>query len=316
MHAPFGNSGRSTGYACLMVKMVADWRALWSASSGTAPDAPFGLVTLAASGGEGGSDIASMRLAQTGSYGVLPNALMPNTFLAQAGDLDDPVSSLNCYHAGCCSNMSKSPSCTLGVGCDKICQHQPPGTVPDFSWADTPIYMGPIHPRCKKPVGNRLARAAAASVYAKGGAATGPTITGCAVSGDKKSIVIKFNQSMFAGDTLAVGDYSKTNTSQMSILVNEQKFCFQSKSSGKREPSYCLDDGFGNFNTTGAVNEDTDWAPVDIKLGSEPNTIEVDLSRSNGLAFGVRFGWQGGGASCAHQPLDNTGGNFFCTARR
>lgn len=38
-----------------------------SKTSGTAPDAPFGLVTLAASGGEGGADIGSMRLAQTGS---------------------------------------------------------------------------------------------------------------------------------------------------------------------------------------------------------------------------------------------------------
>jgi len=46
----------------------------------------------------------------------------------------------------------------------------------------------------------------------------------------------------------------------------------------------------------------------------EPNTIEVDLSRSNGAAFGVRFGWQGGGASCALQAPGKTGGNFFCTA--
>ena len=30
---------------------------------------------------------------------------------------------------------------------------------PDYSWADTPVYMGPIHPRDKKPVGDRLARA-------------------------------------------------------------------------------------------------------------------------------------------------------------
>eukprot|EP01051_Picozoa_sp_SAG22_P002736 SAG22_NODE_125_length_18883_cov_12.351629_7_plen_65_part_00 len=64
-----------------MHKLVSDWRALWAKESGTDPNAPFGLVTLAASGGEGGADIASMRLAQTASYGVLPNPLMPNTSL-------------------------------------------------------------------------------------------------------------------------------------------------------------------------------------------------------------------------------------------
>lgn len=67
MHAPFGNSELGTGYACMMPKLVSTWRALWSKSSGTQVDAPFGLVTLAASGGEGGADIGSMRLAQTGS---------------------------------------------------------------------------------------------------------------------------------------------------------------------------------------------------------------------------------------------------------
>jgi hypothetical protein len=303
MHAMFGNSQLGTGYACLMAKLVSDWRALWAKSSGTDPMAPFGLVTLAASGGEGGSDIGSMRLAQTASYGVLPNPIMPNTFFAQAGDLDDPVGTLNCYHDGCCTNMSKSPSCTEGIGCAVICKG---GSTPDYSWEDTPVYMGPIHPRGKKVLGVRFARAAAASVYGKPGAATGPTITGCALSADKKTIIIKFNTSLFAGDSLEVNDYSKGNTSQMSVLVNEGKFCFQS-ASGK----YCLDDGFGNFNSTGPVNEATDWAHVDIKLGSDPSTVEVDLTRANGTAFGVRFGWQGGGDCCA----DESPGNWFCESR-
>ena len=69
MHAPFGNSLLGTGYACMMAKLVSTWRALWSKSSGTDSMAPFGLVTLAASGGEGGADIGSMRLAQTARCG-------------------------------------------------------------------------------------------------------------------------------------------------------------------------------------------------------------------------------------------------------
>ena len=148
--------------------------------------------------------------------------------------------------------------------------------------------MGPIHPRDKKPVGNRLARAAAAFVYKKAGAYTGPTITGCTVASDKQSVRITFNASLFAGDALEVQDYTQSNTSQMSVLLAADKFC--------------LDDGFGNFNTTGVVNEDTDWQPVDLKLGAAPNTVEVDLSKiskSGGNAFGLRYGWQGGGDGCA-----------------
>jgi hypothetical protein len=57
----------------------------------------------------------------------------------------------------------------------------------------------------------------------------------------------------------------QTNTSQMSVLVNEEKFCFQS--SGGRGGSICNDDGYGHFNTTGPINEATDWAPVNIKTG-------------------------------------------------
>jgi hypothetical protein len=85
-------------------------------------------LIVQASGSEGGADIGSIRIAQTGSYGVLPNPAMPNTFLAQAYDLDDPVGSLNCYHSGCCStpfNTSK-PGCQSG--CQKICSDW--GTLP------------------------------------------------------------------------------------------------------------------------------------------------------------------------------------------
>ena len=48
--------------------------------------------------------------------------------------------------------------------------------------------------------------AAATLVYKKAGAFTGPTITGCAVSSDKKSIVIKFNTSLLATDSIEVQD--------------------------------------------------------------------------------------------------------------
>ena len=37
-----------------------------------------------------------------------------------------------------------------------------------------------------------------------------------------------------------------------------------------------------------------------MSIGTEPNTIEVDLSTVPG-AFGIRYGWQGGGSCCAEQ---------------
>ena len=85
----------------------------------------------------------------------------------------------------------------------------------------------------------------------------------------------------------------------MSVLVNEEKFCFQS--SGGRGGAICLDDGFGNYNSTGPVNENSDWAPVDVHKGSEPNTVAVDLSKVGGGAFGIRYGWQAGGSCCAEE---------------
>jgi hypothetical protein len=61
-------------------------------------------VTLAPSGGEGGADLPSMRWAQTASYGVLPNPAMPQTFVAQAFDLNDPFANITCYKQKCCDN--------------------------------------------------------------------------------------------------------------------------------------------------------------------------------------------------------------------
>lgn len=71
-HNYFGSSLRKTGYACLMPKLVSSWRALWSQTPGTTdPNAPFGVVTLASSGSEGGADIRQMGIAQTAGYVTL-----------------------------------------------------------------------------------------------------------------------------------------------------------------------------------------------------------------------------------------------------
>ena len=79
-----GNSKQGLGYGCQLPALVRSWRQLWSTTpSTTDPSAPFGIVTLAAGGDEGGTDIGGMRFSQTANMGVCPNEQMPNTFLAQ-----------------------------------------------------------------------------------------------------------------------------------------------------------------------------------------------------------------------------------------
>ena len=42
------------------------------------------------------------------------------------------------------------------------------------------------------------------------------------------------------------------------------------------------------------------WEFVDIEAGSAPNEIVVDLTRSNGTAFAIRYGWTGD--CCSEHP--------------
>ena len=75
----------------MMPKLVELFRKTWSVEAGTTdPEAPFGVVSLSSHDSEGAHDMASFRWAQQGSYGTLPNKIMPNTFMAHAFDLQDP----------------------------------------------------------------------------------------------------------------------------------------------------------------------------------------------------------------------------------
>lgn len=64
MHNVKGNVLRDQGYACAMPKLVELWRNTFSKHYNTTdPEAPFGVVTIAPNGDEGGLDIATMRWA-------------------------------------------------------------------------------------------------------------------------------------------------------------------------------------------------------------------------------------------------------------
>ena len=126
----------------MAAKLVELWRKEWSIVPNTTdPNAPFGVVSLSPHDSEGANDMASFRWAQQGSYGTVPNPIMENTFMAHGFDMQDPWN-------------GKTGACVTD-----------PGTFPGYN-CETPWFMGPsIHPRLKKPVGQRLALGAMKEAY-------------------------------------------------------------------------------------------------------------------------------------------------------
>jgi hypothetical protein len=315
-----GTSG--TGYSCLMPKLVEEWRRLWSTTPGTTdPLAPFGLVTLPNTGSEGGSDIGSMRHAQTAGYGTMPNEAMPNTFLAQGYDLSDPFRNDSCYFDGCWpQNMSHgNAGCFRGQNASvDVCGWKNATTAKKCAGCEGYIHsvafnnwvMGPIHGRAKKPVGMRLAQALSVLSYGGAGPVSGPTLSGCKKTGD--TITISFNKTAMAGGKMIVQPYDRggggklpaVTNSKMHVLVNSSLLCFQSGRDG-RAHDICMDDGSGvfkggggypprsGFHDSNSFPTDLEWVSVDIAAGAADNEIVVDLSKSKGVAFAIRYAWSG-----------------------
>ena len=150
-----------TGYACQMKSLIQDWRSVWSAvPNTTSPLFPFGVTQLAGSCSEGfPANAGAFRRAQTGGYGHLPNADMPNTFLGQAFDLGDPWQH-GCMNTRACYGWEAPYSLNLTHNYENSA----------------------IHPRPKLPLGQRLARAYRA--VTAGAPPLLPVLTGCsAVAG-------------------------------------------------------------------------------------------------------------------------------------
>jgi hypothetical protein len=229
----------------MMPGLVRAYRAAFSATPGTTdPLAPFGIVSLSTADSEGAADIGSFRFAQSASYFAVPNAALPNAFLAHAYDLADPW-------GDACMPQPMTAQCR---GCD--------AASPDYDCL-TPVYMGPsIHPRLKQPVGARLAAAALALAYGKGGAVTGPTLTGCAVVAG--TLRLAFDAARFGGGALQVRPYdaARRALSGLSVLVNST-------------------DVFG----TGA------WVGLNVVLAGAA-AVDVDLAPLGGAApQAVKYAW-------------------------
>ncbi|NWI95006.1 SIAE acetylesterase, partial [Pitta sordida] len=88
-------------YNCTFPALIADWRqAFHTGSAGqTEPLLPFGFVQLSTYRRQSPDDsFARLRWHQTADLGVVPNARMPNTFMAVAMDLGDEHSPYGSIH--------------------------------------------------------------------------------------------------------------------------------------------------------------------------------------------------------------------------
>ena len=94
--------------------------------------------------------------------------------------------------------------------------------------------MGGIHPRIKKPVGERLATVAMAVAYGGKGISAGPQITGCKMASSSSSLTISFDPKRLGGEAVVVQPYNHSTVlepfaglSAMQVLLNASFFCVE-----------------------------------------------------------------------------------------
>lgn len=245
----------------------------------TDPEAPFGIVDIHAGGSEGqggGGAMGNFRWAQTANFGVLPNPAMPNTFMANAYDLGDPWSKSAVTGTGCCDDWMLGPD-FLNKTRDPKCAV--PFDYNHWDYDGTVMFMGPVHPRAKQQVGQRLARAAFNTAYGGDGATSGPVVAGCVVRSDGM-IEITFNASLLKGDAVAVQDYARSKITETTFAKASAMQVLQNASLG---PQGWITD----------KTMDKQWTYVDIRKASD-TSIVVDLSSlpSGTSIGGLRYSWE------------------------
>jgi sialate O-acetylesterase len=301
--------------------MIASWRKLWSAQHGTTdPLAKFGVVSLASGGSEGHDDaMAAFRWSQTANYGRLPNAAMPQTFLAHAYDLGDPMDGLRppCVIGKARRTNMSAFNATAGGTCvwpkaSEWNRALRPLRAEVFK-NQIPSFMGGIHPRVKHEVGRRLALA-----FDGVGA---PTLAGCTLRprggpSDAGGIELRFNlSSSQAGagggdDALLLqwtaADYNMSgwagqDSSSLMVCVgppageagDEQDSALWRGLSRRQQLGSCLANA--SF-----------WTAAALVAGDDGATLTVDLAAASTKGSGsppiaVRYGWplsKGGDTCC------------------
>ena len=320
-----GNYAEGTGYGCMMPKLVESWREVWSVEPGTSsPTFPFGIVSLADATDEGfGRNMRGFRWAQTANFGSLPNPAMPNTFGADAYDLGDPWHTPLCGTDGtfagapfkglrCCVDGAVGPLC--GGGADGLAVWNLNNT---RDWAG----LGPLHPRVKKPVGDRLAAGLHAQLYNGTAIASGPVFVGCTVGGAAGgkngnhtgaggdggggTLELTFNATLLRGESVRfnpANTVAKEDTA-LYVLVNDtvdfEDPAFAATIVSNHHPR---DTDINAFRYTGPYSTGnemgvTGWVAVAAVLGSTPNTLLVDLSQlpAGSIVRAIRYGAGSGG---------------------
>jgi hypothetical protein len=164
---------------------------------------------------------------------------MPNTYVAHGFDLADPWVS--------CGDAPQTRACP---GCDVADA--------DFDCLQK-WYMGPgIHPRLKKPFGQRLAAAALGAVYGVGGPTGGPALAGCTATSD--ALTLHFDGARLAGAPLALRAGAPT---AFSALVND----------------------------TDGVPASGAWVPLELSLAGGAD-VRVDLAPLRGRPVrAIKYAW-------------------------
>ena len=121
------------------------------------------------------------------------------------------------------SNSSSScHSDPFGKKCGANCHYPAPYNLQETQWLD-----GPVHPRPKIYVGQRLARGAAKFIYDHDIIWTGPVIASCELNGGE--IVVNFNQSLLQKEEVIVQPFklwynesiTANHVTSLQVLVND-----------------------------------------------------------------------------------------------
>jgi hypothetical protein len=302
-----GNSLTSVGYGCALPKMIAKYRARWSATPGTTdPLVPFGVVTLAAGTSEGSTrNMAGMRWSQSCNFGVMPNEACPNTFIAQAFDISDPWQTYDCDGQHC--SLVDPATGKYGPQCadpltdlsrwDAVMLPLAPLVRKD----STPSFMGGIHPRLKPPVGERLAQAFLNGIRGDGSKPfTGPTIAGCTASLSDNSIAVAYDAALLRGERVAVSSFN-TN---MSTWGARDSLTFMACFSALAGAD-CLAGGAEALWVPAAAAEGDDGATVLLTVPAPP--------AAGGVLSALRYAWPlfDDGDTCC-PDLASTRGHAAC----
>jgi len=302
-----GNSALGTGYGCVLPRMLAAWRALWSVVPGTTPPAvPVGVVLLAdGTDSNFPGNLGNINRALTANYGSLPNPLMPHTFLASAFDAGDPW--MSAADGGTCAALQCCVEASVPLGAECHGDHR-------GRWTNATGNAAAEHPRTKDVIARRLAQGLYATAFAPPAGtpllATGPVLAGCAVSGG--TLTLTFDAGALKGEALQVAgppagggrplDPAADNTA-LYVLVNASlpddagaglpslsdnrlytgpySAAFQWPHYEKRAPG----------NEMGAVG----WVAVLPVAGPGRNEVTADVSRVGGVVTAVRYATGAGG---------------------